>query len=127
MHKVTPCSSAKRIAKLALKRYERSREMSKQIGAAYDIPIVYFWQPSRYSRPPIKGEPRDPEPGETTTRKSYEYAERHIPAGVIDLARTFDDLEQPLFSDAVHHNEVGARLIAKRMYAAIEARLEALA
>ena len=39
-----------------------------------------------------------------------------LPPEVIDLAGIFDDVEQPVYLDGVHTNELGARVVAQAMY-----------
>ena len=98
------------LGELAVVRYERSRKMSRDTAAANDLPVVWFWQPSRLSRPPVDGEPTVE--GEGDLRRFYGGAESNVPSGVVDLTAVFDDVDAPLFTDEVHHNEVGARLVA---------------
>jgi lysophospholipase L1-like esterase len=43
----------------------------------------------------------------------------HLADDVIDLVDVFDDSTDPIFTDDVHHNELGARLVAEAIYANI--------
>ena len=46
---------------------------------------------------------------------------------VVDLSDVFDDSDEPIYYDNVHHNELGAKLIAGAMFDEIEDRLARLA
>src|SRR5690606_34632424 len=50
---VVPPMRPAEIGRLAARRYERSLQMSRNLASAYDLPTVWFWQPSRVSRPPV--------------------------------------------------------------------------
>lgn len=111
---------------LAVRRYERSRKISADAAQANDVTIRWFWQPSRLSRPPVEGEPFSDKDNEQYLRDFYRGAESRVPDGVGDLTDVFDDVEAPLFSDEVHHNEVGARIVAEAIWATIEAEVDGL-
>lgn len=111
---------------LASERYERSRKISADTAAANSLPIVWFWQPSRLSRPRVQGEPYSDAKNERYLRSLYDGAESRVPDGVVDLTDVFDVTQEPLFSDEVHHNEDGATLVATAMWEQIAAQVQAL-
>lgn len=111
-----PPLSPAEIGSLAVRRYERSLEPSRDIAAANEIPALWLWQPSRLSRPPVDGEPSN-STGEDRVRQIAAAAEAGIPDGVVDLTGALDDLDGPLFTDDVHHNEKAANAVAERILA----------
>jgi lysophospholipase L1-like esterase len=119
-----PVPGPAEIGRTAVERYGRSLGMSRDLVEANGLVAHWFWQPSRLSRPPVEGEPTNGD-GEARARATTEAAEAAIPAGVHDLTDVFDAFPGPLFSDDVHHNEVGARLVAEAIYQRIRADLDA--
>lgn len=116
--------SATDVGRLAVDRYRRSLSMSRDIAEARDLPTVWFWQPSRLSRPPVEGEPNDGDL-EDDARQITEAAEAGIPDGVVDVTDAFDGVDEPLFSDDVHHNELGAKIMGERILAEIRPLIDA--
>ena len=101
---------------LAVERYERSRQISRDIAVARDLRVEWFWQPVRLSRPAVDGEPDDGD-AERDGRIVAETAAAGLSPDVHDLSHVFDSSPRPLFSDDAHHNEEGARLAAQSIYA----------
>lgn len=56
------------------------------------------------------------------------YAEIRRRSGVepIDLSGAFDDVTVPVYSDYEHHNELGARVIGRKLYEQLRPELERL-
>jgi lysophospholipase L1-like esterase len=108
-------------------RYDRAREMSRRTAAHAGIPVAYIWQPSRYSRPLVLSEPHWDAQQENTMRLENQVTSDHMASDVIDLSDAFDDVSGPIFTDDVHHDEQGARVMAEAMFASLEAQLVALA
>lgn len=119
-----PPLSASGIGELAVRRYERSRVMSRDIAAANSLPIRWFWQPTRLSRPVVAGEPRTD--ADDALRETGQAARASLDDGVVDLSDILDSIDRPLFSDDVHHNETAARSIARSILDSIEPDLERL-
>lgn len=122
------------LGQLAATRYERSRAMSISTASHYDIPVEWFWQPSRLSRPPVDGEPPYwentvdyTEAEEQYNRDSHLAAEAAVPDGVRDVTGALEGTEEPMFVDDVHHNEEAARLIAAAIYPSIRDEIAAAA
>ena len=102
------------VAALALRSYGRAREMSTTLADQHGLEVTWFWQPTRFSRPPIEGEQQTEQ--DPAGRRTAEAAVSGLPPGVVDLTEVFDATTEPLFSDDVHHNERGAELVASAMY-----------
>ncbi len=109
--------SADQIAQLVSRRYDRSRGMSRDVAAAHEVPIHWYWQPSRLSRPPNRSENlEDPSDPNTFNRDVHTATEAAVPEGVHDVTNALDGTVEPFFTDDTHHNEAAAELIAEAMY-----------
>ncbi len=109
-----PDRTPAQVGQLAVTRYERARVMSTDLADIHDLDVHWYWQPTRFSRPPVAGEPTTAD--DERSRQVSEAARAALPAGVVDLGDALDGSDAPIFSDDVHHNELGARLIAAAMY-----------
>ncbi|WCO65887.1 hypothetical protein PO878_15395 [Iamia majanohamensis] len=119
---------AEEVGQLAATRYDRARDVSASLAAAHEVPVRWFWQPSRLSRPPVEGEPVGDASYEEVTRRVYDAAAAAAVGGdVEDLTGALDDVPGPLFSDDVHHNEVAAAALGEELYRRIRDQVEALA
>jgi hypothetical protein len=110
-----PLSTAE-TGRLAADRYDRSRKLSSDTATANGLPIRWYWQPSRVSRPLVAAEPHGDDSTEAYLREFYGSAAAALPDDVVDLSDVFSQTTEPLFSDEVHHNEEGARLVALALY-----------
>ena len=45
------------VGAMAVSRYERARRMSQDLAEIHDLQTFWFWQPTRFARGPIDGEP----------------------------------------------------------------------
>lgn len=118
---VAPRSAAE-VGRLAAARYERARRMSVDLAEIHQLRTFWFWQPTRFSRPPVEGEPA--QPTDARSRATAAAAAAALPEGVIDLTDALDGSSKPIFSDDVHHNEEGARRVAEAMYEQLRPTLE---
>jgi hypothetical protein len=107
------------LTKATIERYDRSRIISRSVAELHGIEPIYVWQPSRYSRDLVKTEPHGDATQETYNRTRDQMHRDHLADDVIDLVDVFDDSTDPIFTDDVHHNELGARLVAEAIYANI--------
>jgi hypothetical protein len=107
-------------------RYDRAREISRTIAEGHGFPVRYFWQPNRFSRRVIREEPHGDEAQEIAGRQNDILQRRLVPDDVVDLGDVLDDTPGPVYTDDVHHNEVGARVVGQAIYGHIEAQLRAL-
>ncbi|MFM7063514.1 MAG: SGNH/GDSL hydrolase family protein, partial [Actinomycetes bacterium] len=110
-------------ARDSVARYDRARAMSRSVALQNDIPVRYFWQPSRYDRPLIPGEPHWTTSEENDMRGVMQEAAASLPADVVNLRNVLAPDATPMFTDDVHHNERGARIVAEAMFAALESDL----
>lgn len=109
--------SAAEVGRAAVRRYERARLLSRAVATESGIPVRWFWQPAKSDRGHVAGEPENE--GFDWSVELREAARRALPDEVIDLSDALDEVEGPVFYDDSHHNEVGARAIAERMYEAL--------
>jgi lysophospholipase L1-like esterase len=116
--------SAKGMARLAVTRYDRSRQMASDVATARRVPIEFFWQPNRYSRPQVPGEPDSP--GAAWARENWAAAIAALPPGVHNLNGVFRRNRDPIYSDDVHTNEEGAAIIARAIYRTLSPKLHRL-
>lgn len=107
--------------------YDRGRQAAMALGTERGIPTYWFWQPDRYSRPPIDREPRSDPELERTVRVASRTARAHLPVDVHDISDTFAVDDGPIYIDDVHTSERGAAMIAERLFSTIEPRLVELA
>lgn len=107
-------------------QYLRSRDMAATTAGAHSVPAFWFWQPTRFTRPPEPGEPQKPEDEERYRRAAAVAAADELPPGVDDLSDVFDDVDAPIYFDDVHTNERGAAIVAAAMYARLKPGLVAL-
>ncbi len=105
---------------LAADRYDRSRAMSRWTAQAADLPVRYFWQPSRYDRGDV--------PADAAARAAaYTGAAAALPDDVRDLSGTLAGTERPVFYDDTNHNELGASLVAAAIWRDLRDEVTALA
>lgn len=112
-------------AKLIMDRYDRSRKMSRDTAAAHDLRPDWFWEPSRWSRPRIEGEPDSG--GFAGWHKLDGQLRGRLSPEVHDVAGALDGSTKPYFYDDAHHNEEAAHLIAVAMWKDLKAKYTALA
>jgi lysophospholipase L1-like esterase len=114
-------------ARVTIERYDRARAISRATAEAHGIPVIYCWQPSRFSRPIVMAEPHSDTENENRSRLSEQLKASYLSDDVIDLTDSLRSNTEPLFTDDVHHNETGARLIAASLWAKTASQFEALA
>lgn len=115
------------LAELTVTRYDRSRRISARLAERHGVEAIYAWQPSRYSRDLIAAEPHGDASQETYNRLRDQLQRAALPADVVDLVDVFDGNVDPIFTDDVHHNEAGARIVAEALYSEIEPDLRRIA
>jgi lysophospholipase L1-like esterase len=114
------------IAGYTMRQYNWAREVSGMIAEQAGIPIVYVWQPSRYTRPIVLSEPHFDTDAENATRLQQQMVNDLLPSDVIDLTDALDDNTDAIYTDDVHHNEQGSQIIAEKLYAKIAPELKRL-
>ncbi len=113
-------------SKDSVARYDRARAMSRSVAERTGIPFRYFWQPSRYDRPLIAGEPHWSTSQENDMRRVMQVAAASLPPDVTNLRDVLAEDTGPLFTDDVHHNERGARIVAEALFAELQPDLRRL-
>jgi hypothetical protein len=108
-------------------RWDRARLFSQRVADRHGVTARYAWQPSRYSRDLIADEPNGSGSQENGSRFADQVMRDSLPDDVIDMVDVFDDNSDPLFTDDVHHNETGARIVAEALYRELEAELRRMA
>jgi hypothetical protein len=96
--------------------------LARALGEAYDVRIQCWFQPTLYSKGPVRGERyllaraanRSP-----AWRPAIDALRAGFDDEVVDLADSLDGHPDPLFWDTVHTNEVGARLVAEAAWPAL--------
>lgn len=106
-------------------QYLRARQMGLHAAEAHTVSAYWFWQPSRYTRAPVAGEPQKDDAFEQQQRAVYRAAADGLPPGVIDLSGLFRSSSAALFYDDVHTNEPASALVAEAMYREVEADIRA--
>lgn len=114
------------LSKTTVERYDRARGLSRATAQLHEIPVRYFWQPNRYTRPLVLAESHPDASQENRNRLSQQVMADHLPSDVFNLTDVLDDVPGPLFTDDVHHNERASATIASAMYKAIRADLKAM-
>lgn len=114
--------------RLAVVRYDRARQMSRDAAAGAEVPIRWFWQPTSHAHPPSERRLEAGSDGTDPTRAAaFSRAVALLDEEVVDLTDVFSAEEEPIFADEAHHSERGARLVAEAMYRVLEPQLRALA
>lgn len=112
--------------RLAVVRYERSREASRDSAADADVPIAWFWQPTRHSRGDVEpAAEAGTDAADPARAAAFARASDLISDPVVDLTDVFDATEAPVFADEAHHSELGAQVVAEAIYRALEPQLRA--
>jgi len=78
--------------------YRRGRALARDLGDEAGVRTVFFAQPAFNGTEPYR-----------------EFVSRLTP-GTIDLTATLDDLDEPVYTDEIHTNERGARVVAEAMW-----------
>lgn len=125
---------AEAVVEGTLRVYRESIELVDALAERDGVPVVRFWQPTIYTKQPlVEGERELLEPLHLDPFRFDALAaitaelRRRLPPGVVDLSTALDDQDEPILSDQVHTNELGAHLIAEAMYRTIGDQLQGLA
>jgi hypothetical protein len=104
----------------------RGRDLASGVAESYGVDVQFWFQPTLYTKPPVPGEVEVLERVAVRTPDWVPVTQAvrdRLPGDVVDLADVLDDNPDPLFWDAVHTNEVGARLIAEAAWPRVRAAL----
>lgn len=117
---------------LSADQYRRGSELVDHLASSFDVPVTRFWQPSPYAKRTQRSDARlwerlgfDPAFLPKSTRL---YADVRIGSGVdtVDLTTVFDKIDQPIYFDGGHTNELGARIVGEAMYEQLGPQLRVL-
>lgn len=109
--------------------YEEGVHVTRDVGERYDFETFHFWQPTLYSVREVAPEDEVWSINAFARwdhdwyREIYEGAQQRLPAGVIDISDALDDAPSPVWVDPYHTNELGASIVADRIFAEIESTL----
>ncbi|MCB0963623.1 MAG: hypothetical protein KDA98_10035 [Acidimicrobiales bacterium] len=115
---------------LSADQYRRGVDISRRLGAQFDVPVLHVWQPSPFAK--------DAKPADEPLWDRVDFnpdwmddsAEQYraIPetAGVdpIDLTRSLDDVDEAVYFDSSHTNELGASIVGTALYEALRPALD---
>lgn len=87
--------------------YRRSRTLAEGVGRRHDVPTRFFWQPVEH--------PSD----------AYRAASAAVAPETVDLTTSLAATSDPVWIDAVHTNEQGARLVAATLWDELRPDIEA--
>jgi lysophospholipase L1-like esterase len=113
--------------------YGQGLDLSRALAEHYGFPVRHFWQPDLFNKAELV-------PGEVEVVEAlgiddaeYEASRRlslaavaGLPADVTDVSDAFDGATEPILTDQVHTNELGARLVAEAMYESLRPALAEL-
>ena len=120
----SPATSPDDLVRRAVQDYSRSLTTSRGAVLATGTDGFWFWQPDRWSRGPVAGEPSGPD--DEALRGRSALVRSLLPEGGVDLSDSLDPSTAPLFYDDVHTNEEAARMVATAMFAEIRPTLDLL-
>lgn len=108
--------SAPRLAELVIDNYDAGRQGASALLAQRGIPVLWGFQPDRYTRPAVEGEPHQDADAERQQRDFHDEARTRLPADVTDYGGVFDNIDRPIYFDDVHTGEFGASVVAEALY-----------
>jgi hypothetical protein len=107
-------------------------EASQAIARATSVEVRHYWQPSIFTKQyseadaPLYAELGLTVSGVDRQRALVQRVLHDAPDDLVDLSGALDHIEEPVFLDSTHTNELGAREIALRIYSDLRPRLQAL-
>lgn len=111
---LTPALTQER-ARNAVNLYDRAVSVIEQLAKSYGFKAVFVWQPLAYSTEGGDAE-RYATPDEWGLGAAFLDATKLIAPPAINLADALDGVEEAVFIDNAHTNEVGADLVARIIY-----------
>lgn len=117
--------SADEMGRLVARRYEHARWLSRTTAEGVGTPAVWAWQPVAERRDPATGEAEIE--GREWALERLAAARAALGSDVIDLSEVYDDVDQRLFYDGIHTNELGADIAGRELYSRIRVEIRELA
>ncbi len=113
--------------------YVAGIDQATRTAGAYGVPATFYWQPEYYSTKPSKVDapllqafPELRSPTIAPDRALRSAVRSRLPATVVDLGSALDGVGRPTFFDYVHTNELGAKIVATKLWPSLRARLGAV-
>jgi len=112
--------------------FARGARITRAVAADFDVPLVQYLQPALWSRDQaVDDATLDNIGSDREFHASYSVGWNQARAlmavdGVIDLGDSLDDLDELIYQDDVHTNEVGARAVGAAILAHLQPTLEEL-
>ena len=112
--------------------FARAAGLGRDVARAHGIPIAQFLQPSVYTRDLAVDDATMANIGSDlewrdTWAVAWNQARALMAAdGVVDLGDSLDEVDEIVYFDDVHTNELGARVVAEAMYAELAPAIELL-
>jgi hypothetical protein len=83
--------------------WQRGIDLARLIAADHRVETRFYLQPAKWF----------------DENDAFPIVRRRLPRGVVDLSDALDHPPSPVYVDAIHTNELGARLVAERMWSNI--------
>ena len=116
---------------LGAAQYRRAAAIVTDLARGADVPVVHLWQPllattarQGFEAPLLDVLDVDPD-GLSQVRSVYDRMRSSSGVDPVDLSDAMTGATGPTFFDFEHTNERGARIVARRIYAAIRSTLVA--
>lgn len=112
--------------------FGRAAALSRDLAAAHDLPIAQYLQPELWTRDLAVDDAtlaniRSDREFHDSVAVGWNQARALMATdGVVDLGDSLDDVDELIYSDDVHTNELGSRKVAEAMYADLAPTLERL-
>lgn len=115
------------VADVAMGRYVREQRLAGDLAEHLGVAVEFVWQPLAATAP--RGAVNENLPDEELAewREMVPTARRQLPEEVVDLSNALDDVDEPVFGDMWHTNEIGADAVARRLFDRLESQLVRLA
>jgi len=104
----------------------------RDLAERHQFEVVHFWQPNIYTKRYLPAEDdawdviRYATWDDEWYQAVFDEARERLPEGVVDLSDALDSVDTPVMIDPVHTNELGAQLVAERIFDEIESTLTQL-
>lgn len=129
---LAPYGGPDEVGRLAMDAYDERRDEIREVAARHDVDTAFVYQADALSSPARLGD-MNIGPAEISTwvaadmARTMASAARHRAPDVIDLRLALEDAPSPVFLSPVHHNELGAQIIAERLRIELLPRFQRLA
>jgi hypothetical protein len=110
--------------------YARGVQIARRLADSYGFRSEFFFQPTIFTKRLVAGEKpllgaSDAKP--RPWRRAIDVARTRVGSPVTDLSDALNGVQAPLMYDDVHTNELGAKVMARALYAKLGPQLRKLA